>query len=1006
MRLLLCVLTILSLLAGIGAVFQGGVLDLNFFRCMWTKNYECPHEDIRFFLYTPTFRKGKVIDMNKPKTIFKAGFNTNQQTAIIIHGFNGTQTSRHIMFLKDAYLSRKFNVFAVDWEVLSQYPCYLSSLSNTKLVSQCTAQLYSFLTFAGCTSKQITCVGHSLGAHICGMMSNHLTKKQYRIIGLDPARPLIEKHASTKFRLTRDDARSVQIIHTNAGLLGQSAFTGRVDFCINGGQVQPYCEGDRIKQARCSHFLSVCYLANAILAARPMRAVRCPSGCVPDNRIPFVKSNRVRLKWVRVGQDTPGKMVLLLKVVLSSMLISGGVMIYAQAQHLLAQALFLGDPDSYNNTREDCVWKRGNGQDQVCPDQDIQIFLYTSGIVKDKFKFDHRLRDWLNNTEWDHTKENIILIHGYAGGDDTLPIAVLRDAYINHGGYNVFLVDWGALCQPPCYVAAVYNIRPVATCLAQSLMQLRDLGLPVERTTCVGHSLGAHICGLMANYLNFRMERIIALDPARPLIKPGGVNRLDQGDAKYVQVIHTNAGHYGEGGRVGHIDFCVNGGRRQPYCGNSTNINLCSHIWAICYLAQSLYEGHEPMAEPCSRRCPSNAVLSGLREGRRRRFGYAMGYAIPMGLRTPPKNGKSNMSAKELLLIWLAIAIGARAHDWKIGPCQVQFLEPCTSKTIAFYVFSSDHPNDGPILLDSIDPRVPEHISLNLTNKLIVHGYGGSIDFNATKKIRKAYLRQPHTNVFIVDWGKLSRLPCYPTAAFNTKQAGECTATFLLGLQANHPEFSSRELHAIGFSLGAHVLSFTSNALEKSIGVRFKRITGLDPALPFFATARPHWKLDQGDADFVDVIHTNAGVYGKIETCGHVDFYMNGGQNQPGCENDPNQPLCSHKMAAAYFAESINSKHGFWATRCTSYFAYFFGFCKYRVDQQQQQQSSIAGGDSRRSRSSEEAVTSQPPVTVFGENNNEFDSDRILMGEHCSETVEGVYFVATNPEPPYAMGFY
>uniref|UniRef100_A0A182QP58 Lipase domain-containing protein n=1 Tax=Anopheles farauti TaxID=69004 RepID=A0A182QP58_9DIPT len=330
-------------------------------------------------------------------------------------------------------------------------------------------------------------------------------------------------------------------------------------------------------------------------------------------------------------------MVLLLKIVLSSMLISGGVMIYAQAQHLLAQALYLGDPDSYNTTRDDCVWKRGNGQD-VCPDEDINILLYTSGIVKDKFKFDHRLRDWLNNTEWDHTKENIILIHGYAGGDDTLPIAVLRDAYINHGGYNVFLVDWGALCQPPCYVAAVYNIRPVATCLAQSLMQLRDLGLPVERTTCVGHSLGAHICGLMANYLNFRMERIIALDPARPLIKPGGVNRLDQGDAKYVQVIHTNAGHYGEGGRVGHIDFCVNGGRRQPYCGNSTNINLCSHIWAICYLAQSLYEGQEPMAEPCSRRCPSNAVLSGangFREGRRR-FGYAMGYAIPMGLKTPP----------------------------------------------------------------------------------------------------------------------------------------------------------------------------------------------------------------------------------------------------------------------------------------------------------------------------------------------------------------------------------
>lgn len=39
------------------------------------------------------------------------------------------------------------------------------------------------------------------------------------------------------------------------------------------------------------------------------------------------------------------------------------------------------------------------------------------------------------------SKENIILIHGYAGGDGTLPIAVLRDAYLKHGDYNVFMVS-------------------------------------------------------------------------------------------------------------------------------------------------------------------------------------------------------------------------------------------------------------------------------------------------------------------------------------------------------------------------------------------------------------------------------------------------------------------------------------------------------------------------------------------------------------------------------------
>lgn len=91
-------------------------------------------------------------------------------------------------------------LISVDWERLTNYPCYLSSISNTKLVAQCTAQLYSYLTFLGSKIEDITCVGHSLGAHICGMMSNHLSHKQHRIIGLDPAKPIIQHHGSRSFR--------------------------------------------------------------------------------------------------------------------------------------------------------------------------------------------------------------------------------------------------------------------------------------------------------------------------------------------------------------------------------------------------------------------------------------------------------------------------------------------------------------------------------------------------------------------------------------------------------------------------------------------------------------------------------------------------------------------------------------------------------------------------------------------------------------------------------------
>ncbi|KAJ3622255.1 hypothetical protein MTP99_002776 [Tenebrio molitor] len=119
-----------------------------------------------------------------------------------------------------------------------------------KLVSQCTAKLYAFIMDHGGDARETTCVGHSLGAHICGMISNHLDLKQHKIVGLDPARPLINRYGDKYFRLTRDDAHQVQIIHTNAGVLGEVNQVGHVDFCVNGGTMQPGCKGHILRKYR------------------------------------------------------------------------------------------------------------------------------------------------------------------------------------------------------------------------------------------------------------------------------------------------------------------------------------------------------------------------------------------------------------------------------------------------------------------------------------------------------------------------------------------------------------------------------------------------------------------------------------------------------------------------------------------------------------------------------------------------------------------------------------
>lgn len=79
-------------------------------------------------------------------------------------------------------------------------------------------------------------------------------------------------------------------------------------------------------------------------------------------------------------------------------------------------------------------------------------------------------------------------------------------------------------------------------------------------------------------------------------------------------------------------------------------------------------------------------------------------------------------------------------------------------------------------------------------------------------------------NVIAVDWDLLSQLPCYPTAALNTWQAGQCTAVLVVSLAALG--LDPRTLHVLGFSLGAHVAGYASNWIYSTMGIKFGRITG------------------------------------------------------------------------------------------------------------------------------------------------------------------------------------
>ncbi|KPJ11228.1 Lipase member H [Papilio machaon] len=115
------------------------------------------------------------------------------------------------------------------------------------------------------------------------LASNLMLMKPVRFC-LDPARPLVSEFGSRRFRLTREDAHVVHVLHTNAGFLGEAGPIGHADFCINGGQRQPGCKGHLMRISRCSHFMSSCYFAASVRRRLHIDAIPCDSTCPKQGR--------------------------------------------------------------------------------------------------------------------------------------------------------------------------------------------------------------------------------------------------------------------------------------------------------------------------------------------------------------------------------------------------------------------------------------------------------------------------------------------------------------------------------------------------------------------------------------------------------------------------------------------------------------------------------------------------------------------------------------------------
>ncbi|ELW71011.1 hypothetical protein TREES_T100020248 [Tupaia chinensis] len=111
-------------------------------------------------------------------------------------------------------------------------------------------------------------------------------------------------------------------------------------------------------------------------------------------------------------------------------------------------------------------------------------------------------------------------------------------------------------------------------------------------------------------------------------------------------------------------------------------------------------------------------------------------------------------------------------------------------------------------------------------------------------------LQAEDINCINLDWinGSLK----YIHAVNNLRVAGAEVAYFIDVLMKKFG-YSPSKVHLIGHSVGAHLAGDAGSRIP-GLG----RITGLDPAGPFFHNSPKEFRLDPSDASFVDVIHTNA----------------------------------------------------------------------------------------------------------------------------------------------------
>ncbi|ELK36460.1 Phospholipase A1 member A [Myotis davidii] len=247
-----------------------------------------------------------------------------------------------------------------------------------------------------------------------------------------------------------------------------------------------------------------------------------------------------------------------------------------------------------------------------------------------------------------------------------------------------------------------------------------------------------------------------------------------------------------------------------------------------------------------------------------------------------------------------------------------------TNLKVQFLLFTPSDPHCGNLVEENSDLQ-NSGFNVTLGTKLIIHGFRAlGTKPSWIEKLIGALLRSADANVIAVDW-VYGSTGAYFSAVENVVKLGLKISSFLSKLLVLGVSESS--IHIIGVSLGAHVGGMVGHFYKGQLGW----ITGLDPAGPEYTRASLEERLDAGDALFVEAIHTDTDNLGIRIPVGHVDYFVNGGQDQPGCPTfihaGYSYLICDHMRAVDLYISALENLCPLMAFPCASYKAFLAGHC-------------------------------------------------------------------------------